>query len=289
VGITQADIDTDTDDWDDDDGSLQDSQITKSAGSFEFNESGIPSITNLFEKQDYSDSPISSFVSSFDESEVVYAVTKLLGLNEKVWQFNDLDAQEQEVLYNIFRDTYVKTTGAAFNKDDFDWRASNWTFFGEPPNGTSNETSVGGIAVRKQVSNNMFKLVASFGNFRGVLKGFDELKQRANGASIWGIVDETIKKLIIKHDKDFVSPPGIVVKAMETGIKKLSNGEVKSVGLDGSMQVSTPAGMMKKYFVVNKDYIRWLLDSISDPSNASRLPVPQTVLVPLIGIIQKLL
>jgi hypothetical protein len=102
-------------------------------------------------------------------------------------------------------------------------------------------------------------------------------------------VDETIKKLIIKHDKDFVSLPGIVAKAMESGIKKLSNGEVKSISLDGSMQVETPAGMMKKYFVANKDYIRWLLDSISDPSNASRLPVPQAVLTPLIGIIQKLL
>jgi hypothetical protein len=289
VGITQADIDTDTDDWDDDDGSLQDSRITRSVGVFEFNESGIPSIANLFEKQDYSDSPVNSFVSSFDESEIVYAATKLLGFNEKIWQLNDLDAQEQEVLYNIFRDTYVKATGSAFDKNDFDWRASSWTFFGEPPNGTSNETSVGGIAVRKQVSNNMHKLVASFGNFRGVLKGFDELKQRTSGASIWGIVDETIKKLIIKHDKDFVSLPGIVAKAMESGIKKLSNGEVKSISLDGSMQVETPAGMMKKYFVANKNYIRWLLDSISDPSNASRLPVPQAVLTPLIGIIQKLL
>jgi hypothetical protein len=210
-------------------------------------------------------------------------------LLEKEFRYGDLDDQEQEVLYNVFRDTYVKATGAAFDKDGFDWRASGWTFFGEPPKGASNEASVGGIAVRKQISNNMYKLVASFGNFRGVLKGFAELKQKANGASVWGIVDETIKKLIIKHDKDFVAPPGIVVKAMEAGVKKLSNGEVKSVNLDGSMQVSTPAGIMKKYFVANKDYIRWLLDSISDPANASRLPVPQAVLTPLIGIIQKLL
>jgi hypothetical protein len=256
---------------------------------YSYNESGIPSIANLLEKQDYSETPINSFISCFDESEVAYAMTKLLGLNEKIWRFDDLDDQEQEVLYSVFRDTYVKATGAAFDKNDFDWRASNWTFFGEPPNGTSNEASVGGIAVRKQMSNNMYKLVASFGNFRGALKGFGELKQKANGASVWGIVDETIKKLIIKHDKDFVAPPGIVVKTMEAGIKKLSNGEVQSVGLDGSMQVNTPAGIMKKYFVANKDYIRWLLDSISDPANASRLPVPQAVLTPLIGVIQKLL
>jgi hypothetical protein len=289
VGITQADRDADTNDWDDDDGSLQDSRITKTAGVFEFNESGAPSIANLLEKQDYSDTPINSFIQSFDESEIAYAFTKLLGLDEKVWRFDDLDEQEQEVLYNIFRDSYIKVTGVAFDRGDFDWRASNWTFFGESPNGISNESSVGGIAVRKQLSNNMYKLVASFGNFRGVLKGFDELKQKGNGASIWGIVDETIKKLIIKHDKDFVGLPGIVAKAMEGGIKKLSNGEVKSVSLDGSMQVNTPAGMMKKYFVANKDYIRWLLDSIEDPKNASRLPVPQALVSPLLGVIKALL
>jgi hypothetical protein len=264
LGISQDDIDNETSDWSGDDGS--------------------------------------TMIASFDRSEVnwlnehlKFSVTQSLDkminriINEKVYQYDDLDDQEQEVLYNIFRDTYVKATGAAFDRNDFDWRASNWTFFGEPPDGTSNEASVGGIAVRKQISNNMFKLVASFGNFRGVLKGFDELKQKANGASIWGIVDKTIRDLILKHDKDFVAPPGIVIKAMEAGIKKLSNGEVKSVGLDGSMQVNTPAGMMKKYFVANKNYIRWLLDSISDSSNASRLPVPQTALTPLIGIIQKLI
>jgi hypothetical protein len=203
VGITQADIDADTDDWDDDDGPIQDSRITKSAGVFEFNESGIPSIANLHEKQDYSDSPVSSFVSGFDESEIAYAVTKLPGLDEKIWRFDNLDIQEQEVLYNVFKDTYVRATGAAFDKDDFDWRASNWTFFGEPPNGTSNESNVGGIAVRKQPSG-LIKLVASFGNFRGVLKGFDELTSHNSNAEIWGIVDKNIKSLLTKHNKDFI-------------------------------------------------------------------------------------
>jgi hypothetical protein len=231
----------------------------------------------------------------FDEREIAKAVENHIRagdigvLDESVYQYGDLDGQEQETLYHAFRDTYVKATGAAFDKDDFDWRASNWTFFGEPPDSGNPDAPVGGIAVRKQVSNSMYKLVASFGNFRGVLKGFDELKWKAGGASIWGIVDKTIRDLILKHDKDFVAPPGIVVKAMEAGIRKLSNGEVQSVSLDGSMQVSTPAGMMKKYFVANKSYIRWFLDSISDPSNASRLPVPQAVLTPLMGIIQKLL
>jgi hypothetical protein len=285
VGITQADIDTDTDDWDDNDDSLQESRITKVAGTFEFNEAGVPSIANLHEKQDYSDTPINSFVSGFDESEIAYAKTKLAGLDEKVWEFDYLDDQEQEVLYNIFRDTYVKATGAAFDKEDFDWRASNWTFFGEPPNGTSNEPSVGGIAVRKQPSG-LIKLVASFGNFRGVLRGFDELNSRESNASVWGFLTPELAKLITKHSKLYKIVPGLVVKALESMIKKLSNGEVKSVGLDGSVMMDTPAGVMKKQMIGNLNYFRWMIDSIEDPGNAGRIPVPQTVLMPILGLVK---
>lgn len=281
VGITQADIDTDTDDWDDDDGSLQDSRITKWAGTFEFNEAGVPSIANLHEKQDYSDTPINSFVSGFDESEIAYARTKLVGLDEKVWKFDDLDDQEQEVLYNVFRDTYVKATGAAFDKDDFDWRASNWTFFGEPPNGTS----VGGIAVRKQPSG-LIKLVASFGNFRGILRGFDELNFKESGASVWGFLTPDLVKLITKHSKLYKTVPGLVVKALEGMIKRLSNGEVKSVSLDGSVMMDTPAGVMKKQMIGNLNYFHWMIDSIEDPKNAGRIPVPQAVLMPLLGLVK---
>jgi hypothetical protein len=76
-------------------------------------------------------------------------------------------------------------------------------------------------------------------------------------------------------------------RAMENGIKKISNGEVKSVGLDGSMKVDTPAGIMTKYFICNKIYAKWLIDAVSDPKNAGKLPVPQAVLSPVIGLVRK--
>jgi hypothetical protein len=212
-----------------------------------------------------------------------------LGLDESVYTYDGLSDDEQKRLYDVFRDSYQKATGAAFDQDDFNWRALNWTFFGNPPDDKNPTGSVGGIAVRKQMSNNMFKLVASFGDFRSVLRGFDEFKSKYGNDPTWGIVTPEILKLVTKHDKNFKVLPGVVVKAMEGAIKKFSNGEVKSVGLDGTMQVQTPAGMMKKVFLANVPYLKWLIDSVENPANASRLPVPQIVLSPLIGLIKKII
>jgi hypothetical protein len=213
----------------------------------------------------------------------------LIRFDEKSYTYDSLSDDEQKRLYDVFRDSYQKATGAAFDSDDFNWRAANWLFFGNAPDENNPSAPVGGIAVRKQQSNRMIKLVASFGDFRSVLKGFDEFKSKHGNDPVWGIVTLEIQKLILKHDKSFVALPGLVVKALESALKKISGGEVKSVGLNGVMKVDTPAGTMDKVFLANKTYVEWLLDSINDPSSASRLPVPQAVLAPLIGIIQKLL
>ena len=76
---------------------------------------------------------------------------------------------------------------------------------------------------------------------------------------------------------------------MEPAIKKFSNGEVKSVALNGEMKVDTPAGLMTKVFVCNKNYIRWLIDAVEDPSMQSKLPVPQAVVKPLLNLVKALL
>jgi hypothetical protein len=270
VGITQDDIDADTDDWDDDDGSLQDS-FTRETPAILFKEYGIPSIENLL-REDLSASRISPE-----------------NLDEKEFYIGDLSNQELDSLYQEFQNSYTKATGAAFTRDAFEWRADNWTFLGDPPNDNNPNAPIGGIAVRKQMSNDMWKLVASFGNFRSILHGFDELKQKHGSSSIWGFVTDDIKKLILKHDKDFRGIPGPIVKAMEGMIKKMSNGEVKSVGLDGSIMMDTPAGVMKKFFIANRVYLNWLIASVEDPKNANRLPVPQAVLQPLISLVKALI
>jgi hypothetical protein len=69
----------------------------------------------------------------------------------------------------------------------------------------------------------------------------------------------------------------------------MSNGEVKSVGFDGSIMMDTPAGVMAKQMIGNLNYFRWLIDSVEDPQNAGRIPVPQVVLSPFIGLLKKVI
>jgi hypothetical protein len=296
VGISQDDIDADTDDWDDDDGSQQES-ITKEMATIVLSE-GVPSIENLL-REDLSASRIP--LEDLDESEEalefidllevcwIFEETRKKNLQEKEYMMAALSDSEQQRLYDVFRDSYVKAVGAAFDEEDFAWRAANWSFFGDPPDDSNPNGPVGGIAVRKQQSNVMWKLVASFGDFRSVLRGFDEFKNKHGSDPCWSILTPDIAKMITKHDKSFKLLPGLVVKAMEGAIKKLSNGEVKSVGLNGIMKVNSPAGILDKVFLVNVPYINWLIDSVEDPKNANRLPVPQIILSPLISMVKALI
>jgi hypothetical protein len=269
VGITQDDIDIDTDDWDDDDGSQQESFAKDTLVTF-FNEGGVPSIDNLLRESN-------GFIEPYPG---------LLEFAEKEFYLNDLSDVEQDTLYQEFQNSYTKATGAAFTRDAFEWRADNWTFMGDPPDDNNPNTPIGGIAVRRQPSG-LIKLVASFGNFRSILRGFDELNQKYSNSSVWGFLTPDLVKMITKHSKIYKMVPGLVVKAMEGMIKKMSNGEVKSVGFDGSLQVDTPAGIMKKQMIGNIMYFRWLIDSVEDPKNAGRMPIPQNVLSPLIGLVKK--
>jgi len=328
VGITQDDIDADTDDWDDDDGSLQDS-FTRDTPAILFREIGIPSIDNLLREDLSASKPLKEWTGGSegnfqqvnddlmdaagylgdsndpvqrDLGKIVSAVGDIFDyqvncapkaepdiIKEKEFYIRDLSDPEQDMLYQEFANSYTKATGAAFTRDAFEWRADNWTFIGDPPDDKNPNAPIGGIAVRKQISNDMYKLVASFGNLRSIMRGFDELKSKHGSSCIWGFVTDNIKKVLLKHDKDFRGLPGLVVKAMEPMIKKLSNGEVKSVNLDGSISVDTPAGVMKKYFVANRIYLNWLVASVEDPKYASRIPIPQAVLAPLISLVKAMI
>jgi len=222
-------------------------------------------------------------------NEFLYGPNSKMSLEEQEFYYGNLSPEEQDRLFDEFKDTYEKATGAAFSRSAFDWRADNWTFMGDAPNDNNPNAPVGGIAVRKQMSNDMYKLVASFGPFRSVMKGFMELCSKHGNSSIWGIVTPEIKKMLVRGNKEFVGLPGPVVKAMEPAIKKFSNGEVKSVGLNGEMKVDTPAGIMTKVFVCNKNYIRWLINSVEDPALQSKLPVPQAVVKPLLHLVKALI
>lgn len=229
-------------------------------------------------------------VASFDTSEARWVeMGGKMPFSEKEFNYQGLSDEEQAKLYDVFYDTYTKVTGASFTRPDFDWRAAGWIFYGEPPDRNNPNARIGGISVRRQMSNNMYRLTSSFGHPKAVLKGFTEFSARHGKDPAWGIVTPEIAKMLLKRDKTWKTIPGPILKAMEAGVKKISNGEVQSVGINGVMKVSTPAGIMDKLFVANTAYIEWLIDSIDNPANASRLPVPQAIMRPLLHLLAALI
>lgn len=215
--------------------------------------------------------------------------TEKRAITEKQFFTRQLSDSEQDKLYQVFYDTYVKVVGASFNRDEFDWRAAGWEFYGNPPDDNNPNAPCGGVSVRRQASNNMYKMTSSFGDFRSVLKGFDEFSTLHKNDPCWSILTPEIAKMMQKHSKDWKTLPALVVKTMEGMLKKLTNGDVLSAGLNGVLKVSTPAGVMNKVFIANRAYITWLLESIENPEKASRIPIPQVVLKPLVGLLKVLI
>ena len=82
------------------------------------------------------------------------------------FRYNDLSYEEKNAMYNVFRDSYIKATGSAWDESKFNRRAYNWEFFGN---------SSGFVAVRPQ-KGGLYKLVGVGGEKSGIIKGMIEKK-----------------------------------------------------------------------------------------------------------------
>lgn len=181
----------------------------------------------------------------------------------KIWinnsyKYYDLDEDKQKELYEVFRDTYVQSTGASFDESTFDHKAQSWLFFGVPP--STEGRQCGGIAVRIQRSG-MAKLVASFGNARGIMDGLKEMESEIGDLPIWGFMEKNMVGMLKRADHNFVELPPIVVKTMVGRIASTGTipGYIKT-NPDGSVKFDTPSGEMDKYYVCNKEYVKWILE-----------------------------
>jgi hypothetical protein len=178
-------------------------------------------------------------------------------LQESEYTLDSLNNNDQDELYEEFRDAYTKATGGAWDKDTFLNRARGWTFYGNPP-GTPH---AGGIAVRKQ-SKNRFKLNASVGSPRGVLEGAKELLEKEPHGRIWGAMTPEIIDMVLKigkrygGDNSFVQLPGELLKA----IGPLMGGRA-DFDDSGSLNYRLSDGsIVKKGVVASKEMLRWFLN-----------------------------
>ena len=153
-------------------------------------------------------------------------------------------------LYEIFKQSYLKSTGTAFSESHFYDRASKWTFFGIPPNSENDPTS-GFVAVRFQPSG-LIKLTGVAGNTRGILRGVDLLNSK--NQPVWGAVSSDIANMASKKGFKIV-PPFVLKMLTQSGMK------IPGMEIDDAGNIKTDIaeiGKVDKKAIVNDQYISWL-------------------------------
>ena len=167
-------------------------------------------------------------------------------LDEDRFIFNDLNQQEQEDVFTMFKVVYEKNTGTSWDINKFRGRASSWTFYGDIKNGY--------VAVRKQ-KGGMNKLVGMAGKSKDILRGMDELVNE--GGIIWGMMDKRFVDFLVQK-YGFISPPSWIIKILIKLIPSNVFGGVDfDVNNDGSITMKySDVGDSKKYFVANTKYFQ---------------------------------
>lgn len=201
-----------------------------------------------------------------------------MNLKEKRFTLSQLSDEEADTLYQGFYDAYMKSVGASWDRYTFDVKAYNWTFFGDV---------TGGVALRHQRSG-LWKLNASYGYPRQVLKGFMEMQTQIGNEPIWGAATEDITKMLERVSKgDFKKPPKLLVKILMPYLKKAMGADAGQATSNGSIIVNTPAGKMEKFFIANKAYYQELLDNSDKYLGDKGIPAP--IKNTLVGLLRKML
>jgi hypothetical protein len=166
------------------------------------------------------------------------------------YEFNNISEEEQDKIYNIFKNSYEKSVGTSWTKEKFFGRAKNWIFFGDMD---------GFVAVRPQKSG-FYKLVGVAGNGKSILRGVEELQ--SNNYPVWGMVSDDIHKMALK--KGFKTPPSFLLKLLIKFIPNSVFGGVDfDVNSDGSITLKySDVGDSRKYFIGNDEYFKKLKKDI---------------------------
>jgi hypothetical protein len=174
-------------------------------------------------------------------------------LNEDVFTYNDLNDDEKNTAYEIFKNSYENATGNSWDKIKFSSRASNWTFYGVKNKGF--------VVVRKQKSG-MNKLTGVAGDLKSISVGVEELNKL--NEPTWGMADKKIVNVLTGR-YNFISPPAFVVKMLIKFIPDSVFGNTQYVvNKDGSITFNySDVGDATKYFFGNKMYFQSLLKNVS--------------------------
>ena len=188
----------------------------------------------------------------------------------KVYEIlESIDNLDYDKAFELFSDTYNKSTGASWDKGKFLSRARNWTFYGDEN---------GFVAVRPQRSG-LVKLVGAAGSHRSILKGMTELGNESR--PIWGMVSSEMVGMLKKLG--YIQPPAWIIKAMMKLIPATVFGDVPfTVNSDGSLTFSySDVGDATKYFLGNSEYFKFMIAAFKKK--------PTLAMRPLIVAIERLI
>lgn len=179
-----------------------------------------------------------------------------------------LSPENQDSLYELFRDSYTKTTGKAWAKDKFLQRASNWKFYGP---------ETGFIATRPQ-RGGLEKLVGTAGNPRGIVEAIKELKGSPD-TKLWGLVSEDLVPLAEKHG--LIAPHKLPMgSSIITGLKKTIPSSFLSevdIAPDGSFNLDyKDVGAAKKFLVGSPAYFNHI-GKKNIPMGLGKIIQPSTI------------
>lgn len=172
-------------------------------------------------------------------------------LNEMAQRLDEMIADlNMDNAYEIFKQSYEKETGAAWDKGKFLSRARNWEFYGD---------QTGFVAVRPQRSG-LVKITGAAGSPKGILKGIRELLSQ--NTPVWTMASKPLAAQLVKLG--LIQPPAFLIKAISKIIPASVFGDVPfTVNSDGSLTFQySDVGDATKYFVASPEYFKHMLRSL---------------------------
>ena len=176
-------------------------------------------------------------------------------LFEGEFRLDTADPTQIDHIFNIFKQSYEKSTGGSWDKSKFMSRASNWLFFGDAD---------GFIAVRPQKSG-LYKLVGVAGSPKSILSALNEIE--AKNVPVWGMVTANIQATLQK--KGFITPTPEQLQILYKSIPpSVFGGAETQQNPDGSLTLKyNDVGDATKFFVGNEMYFNTMKTMFGDKFN----------------------
>lgn len=191
---------------------------------------------------------------------------QLLTLLEQKFSIRNKSDDSLRNIYEIFKDSYIKSTGTSWDYEKFIDRSFNWDFWGDDK----------GFVTTRVQKNGAIKLVGVAGSHISAYKGLKELLSSNPNTPIWGMVSDDIATQLSKIG--FIRPPAFLIKMIIPKIPaSVWGGVPASVQNDGGIKFSyEDVGEALKYFVATKSYYKWAFEEIINKEQ-----IPSLLKIPL--------